>query len=174
MEISHDTFSEHSTDGMEEQDMIKSYMDERRPLKSGHHDLPEKLSVLFVDDDPILRKLFARTIKTVAPNWEIREAANGETAVRLTTVEGMHFDLIFMDMVRLIIVVPSTVVVVPNTILLNLISSTLSTWRRSRSKCSVQKRLKCCDKKESRAECVACPRMTRRRNFWRPAQIALH
>ena len=60
--------------------------------------LPENLSVLFVDDDPILRKLFARTIKTVVPGWDIREAANGETAIRLTTVEQMKFDLIFLDM----------------------------------------------------------------------------
>lgn len=59
-------------------------------------DLPESLSVLFVDDDPILRKLFSRTVKTVAPNWTIREAANGETALQL--VETNHFDLIFMDM----------------------------------------------------------------------------
>lgn len=61
-------------------------------------ELPKKLSVLFVDDDPILRKLFARTIRTVAPDWDIREAANGETAIRLTTVEQISFDLIFLDM----------------------------------------------------------------------------
>ena len=58
--------------------------------------LPENLNVLFVDDDPILRKLFARTIRTVAPGWSIREAANGETAIRLT--KEQHFDLIFCDM----------------------------------------------------------------------------
>lgn len=61
-----------------------------------HRDLPQTLSVLFVDDDYILRKLFARTVKTVAPDWTIREAANGETALQL--VENNHFDLIFMDM----------------------------------------------------------------------------
>jgi CheY-like chemotaxis protein len=58
--------------------------------------LPENLSVLFVDDDAILRKLFTRTVLTVAPKWDIREAANGETALRL--VDTHHFDLIFMDM----------------------------------------------------------------------------
>lgn len=58
--------------------------------------LPVALSVLFVDDDPILRKLFSRTVKTVAPDWTIREASNGETALQL--VENNHFDLIFMDM----------------------------------------------------------------------------
>ena len=60
------------------------------------NDLPSKISVLFVDDDPILRKLFTRTAKTVAPGWSFREASNGETALRL--VEKEHFDLIFMDM----------------------------------------------------------------------------
>ena len=61
-------------------------------------DLPKKLSVLFVDDDPILRKLFKRTIRTVAPEWDIREAANGETAIRLAEEEDGRFDLIFLDM----------------------------------------------------------------------------
>ena len=59
-------------------------------------ELPTKLSVLFVDDDPILRKLFSRTVKTVAPEWTIREASNGETALQI--VEQNNFDLIFMDM----------------------------------------------------------------------------
>jgi CheY-like chemotaxis protein len=58
--------------------------------------LPKKISVLFVDDDPILRKLFTRTAKAVAPGWSFREASNGETALNL--VEKEHFDLIFMDM----------------------------------------------------------------------------
>eukprot|EP00977_Amphora_coffeiformis_P001528 scaffold296_cov102-Amphora_coffeaeformis.AAC.16 len=64
--------------------------------ESSRGSLPEQLNVLFVDDDPILRKLFSRTIRTVAPGWSIREAANGETALRL--IENQHFDLIFMDM----------------------------------------------------------------------------
>ncbi|GKY91829.1 hypothetical protein MPSEU_000154500 [Mayamaea pseudoterrestris] len=59
-------------------------------------ELPEKFRVLFVDDDPILRKLFARTIRTVAPTWDIREVSNGETALQLTDTE--QFDMIFMDM----------------------------------------------------------------------------
>jgi CheY-like chemotaxis protein len=58
--------------------------------------LPANLSVLFVDDDAILRKLFTRTVLTVAPDWDIREASNGETALRL--VDAHSFDLIFMDM----------------------------------------------------------------------------
>jgi CheY-like chemotaxis protein len=57
--------------------------------------LPESLSVLFVEDDLILRKLFSRTLRKVAPGWTVREAANGETALRLTETES--FDLIFMD-----------------------------------------------------------------------------
>lgn len=59
-------------------------------------ELPEQLRVLFVDDDPILRKLFARTIRTVAPSWDIREVSNGETALQLTDTQD--FDMIFMDM----------------------------------------------------------------------------
>jgi CheY-like chemotaxis protein len=42
--------------------------------------------------------LFKRTIKVVAPLWDIREAANGETAIHLASDEGIHFDLIFVDM----------------------------------------------------------------------------
>lgn len=59
-------------------------------------ELPTNLNVLFVDDDPILRKLFKRTALTVAPEWTFREASNGETALKL--VETEHFDLIFIDM----------------------------------------------------------------------------
>jgi signal transduction histidine kinase/CheY-like chemotaxis protein len=57
--------------------------------------LPEKLSVLFVDDDFVLRKLFSRSIRKLAPEWTLTEAANGETALRL--VASQEFDLIFMD-----------------------------------------------------------------------------
>ena len=57
--------------------------------------LPESLSVLFVDDDFILRKLFARTIKRAAPTWNVQEASNGETA--LTLAETNSYDIIFID-----------------------------------------------------------------------------
>jgi CheY-like chemotaxis protein len=58
--------------------------------------LPDSLSVLFVDDDPILRKMFKRMILNVAaPNWTIREASSGEAALQLC--DAMHFDLIFVD-----------------------------------------------------------------------------
>lgn len=57
--------------------------------------LPEDCNVLFVDDDPVLRKLFVRKLKTVAPDWSVREAASGETALLL--VEQHNFDLIFVD-----------------------------------------------------------------------------
>lgn len=66
---------------------------------NGQHqkaDLPTEMSVLFVDDDPILRKLFIRTARTVAPTWQFREASNGETALKLT--DEFTFDLIFVDM----------------------------------------------------------------------------
>lgn len=66
--------------------------DENKDLRS---ELPEKLSVLFVDDDAILRKLFCRSVKKVAPQWTIKEASNGETALLL--VETQKYDLIFVD-----------------------------------------------------------------------------
>jgi CheY-like chemotaxis protein len=59
-------------------------------------ELPENLSVLFVDDDQVLRKLFARSLRrAVGPSWKLREAANGETALHL--VESNDFDIIFLD-----------------------------------------------------------------------------
>jgi signal transduction histidine kinase/CheY-like chemotaxis protein len=57
--------------------------------------IPPNLSVLFVDDDVVLRKLFVRGIKKVAPLWKIEEASSGETALRLCEMET--FDLIFLD-----------------------------------------------------------------------------
>ena len=51
--------------------------------------LPEHLSVLFVDDDSLLRKLFKRAIRAVKPDWEFREAANGETALQLVDHAGI-------------------------------------------------------------------------------------
>uniref|UniRef100_A0A7S1YGL3 Response regulatory domain-containing protein n=1 Tax=Grammatophora oceanica TaxID=210454 RepID=A0A7S1YGL3_9STRA len=70
-------------------------------LSNGHkqqqqqEELPENLSVLFVDDDTMIRKLFSRSLKRVAPTWTIQEASNGETALRM--VEKETFDLIFLD-----------------------------------------------------------------------------
>ena len=58
-------------------------------------ELPESISVLFVDDDMVLRKMFGRTLKHVAPNWHILEASNGETALRIVGEES--FDVIFID-----------------------------------------------------------------------------
>jgi CheY-like chemotaxis protein len=58
-------------------------------------ELPENLSVLFVDDDLVLRKLFSRSVAKAAPTWKIQEAANGETALRL--VDEEPYDYILMD-----------------------------------------------------------------------------
>jgi signal transduction histidine kinase/CheY-like chemotaxis protein len=58
-------------------------------------ELPENLSVLFVDDDNVLRKLFSRSLSKAAPTWKIHEAASGETALRMVDLES--YDLIFMD-----------------------------------------------------------------------------
>ena len=61
--------------------------------------LPESISVLFVDDDFILRKLFARSLKRCRPKWTICEAASGEAALQLVDERGQEgmFDVIFMD-----------------------------------------------------------------------------
>jgi PleD family two-component response regulator len=59
-------------------------------------DLPNNLSVLFVDDDAMLRKMFSRVLKATAPSWTIREASNGETALCLID-DGEKFDVIFVD-----------------------------------------------------------------------------
>ena len=65
-------------------------------MKSIPSELPESLKILCVDDDAVLCKLFTRSIKSVCPNWQVRQAASGETALRLTEEE--HFDVIFIDM----------------------------------------------------------------------------
>jgi signal transduction histidine kinase/CheY-like chemotaxis protein len=81
-------------------------------------ELPKNLSVLFVDDDMVLRKLFSRMLKKVNPTWRCMEASSGESAIDLISTraaesqekfEDEHgfngrnekgdcgFDLIFMD-----------------------------------------------------------------------------
>jgi len=78
-------------------------------------ELPKNLSVLFVDDDMVLRKLFSRTLKKINPTWNCKEASSGETAIDLLTSRAESsdefndepgggkkagdcgFDLIFMD-----------------------------------------------------------------------------
>ena len=57
--------------------------------------LPKSFSVLLVDDTYVLRKLYARSLKKVAPGWKITEAANGETALHI--LEKESFDLMFVD-----------------------------------------------------------------------------
>jgi signal transduction histidine kinase/CheY-like chemotaxis protein len=56
---------------------------------------PGSVSVLFVDDDMVIRKMFIRALRRIGPNWEISEASNGETALRLA--ESQTFDLLFVD-----------------------------------------------------------------------------
>ena len=58
-------------------------------------ELPEHISVLFVDDDMVLRKLFARTINRAQPLWSVEEASNGETALMM--VDKKNYDIIFVD-----------------------------------------------------------------------------
>lgn len=61
--------------------------------------LPDSLSIMFVDDDFILRKLFSRSVKRCRPNWIICEAASGEAALQLIDERGPKsmFDVIFLD-----------------------------------------------------------------------------
>jgi CheY-like chemotaxis protein len=71
-------------------------------------ELPKSLKVLFVDDDLMLRKLFIRAVKKVAPDWSLDEAASGESAIKMIedrsssdtpgNNSGEVFDLVFMDM----------------------------------------------------------------------------
>jgi signal transduction histidine kinase/CheY-like chemotaxis protein len=68
----------------------KSCLHDRFPSE-----LPENLSVLFVDDDNLLRKLFSRSLRKLMPSWKIEEVSNGESALKL--VDKSKFDLIFMD-----------------------------------------------------------------------------
>jgi DNA-binding response OmpR family regulator len=39
--------------------------------------------------------LFVRAVRTAMPGWDVHEAANGETALRL--VDKQSYDLIFLD-----------------------------------------------------------------------------
>jgi len=59
--------------------------------------LPKELSVLFVDDDSVLRRLFTRAVRKVEPGWLVDESPDGETA--LYRVDQTPYDLIFMDQV---------------------------------------------------------------------------
>lgn len=70
--------------------------------QSSEPELPENKTVLFVDDDAMLRKLFMRAVKRVAPaSWTIQEASSGEMALKLcesaTSEGGSYPDIIFMD-----------------------------------------------------------------------------
>ena len=59
--------------------------------------LPEKLSVLFVDDSLVLRKQCSRAIHRMMPEWVVREAASGEACLTLCEKEAEPFDLIFLE-----------------------------------------------------------------------------
>ena len=92
---------ETSTEGCDSLFSIDSDNSQRRTSSdalsstSPVEEIPENLSVLFVDDDMVLRKLFARSVKKICPTWAIEEAGNGESALQIAG--SMHFDLIFLD-----------------------------------------------------------------------------
>jgi CheY-like chemotaxis protein len=58
-------------------------------------DLPPNMKILFVDDDMVLRKLFIRSVRRVAPGWDIQEAASGEAALQMVGADT--YDVVFMD-----------------------------------------------------------------------------
>jgi len=68
-------------------------------VKAKGDELPINLSVLFVDDDAILRTMFKRALKRVAPNWKVQEADCGESALEIIAAFGVDDapDLIFVD-----------------------------------------------------------------------------
>ena len=64
--------------------------------------LPRNLSVLFVDDDSVLRKLFIRSLSRVCPNWTVTGVASGESAIKRVLGDteeqaSTSYDLIFVD-----------------------------------------------------------------------------
>jgi len=67
------------------------------PIQELPAELPENLSCLFVDDDNMLRRLFMRAIKKVAPSWKVQEASSGEKALQIVEESSSPFNLIFMD-----------------------------------------------------------------------------
>lgn len=71
------------------------FHDDEEMNRSARDPLPTNLSVLFVDDDMMLRKMFTRVLKLAAPSWRIREASNGETALKV--VDEEDFGIIFID-----------------------------------------------------------------------------
>jgi signal transduction histidine kinase/CheY-like chemotaxis protein len=85
---------------LESNDLVHNDASDARPgshinCASLPRELPDSLSVLFVDDDTVLRKMFVRALRRAAPNWKVDEAASGETSLQL--VKSQTFDLIFMD-----------------------------------------------------------------------------
>lgn len=66
----------------------------------GTMELPQSLSVLFVDDDRIIRRLFCRALENAAPTWSITQAANGETALQMVQekeIDSSSFGIIIID-----------------------------------------------------------------------------
>ena len=66
-----------------------------QPQQPEQPQLREGLKVLVVDDEPVMRKIIARSILRVAPSWEISEASSGEAA--LERVDTVAFDIILLD-----------------------------------------------------------------------------
>ena len=64
---------------------------------------PDSISILFVDDDGILRKLASRAVKRAIPSCHIEEASSGGNCLEIVNTTGsdtkpIPFDVIFVDM----------------------------------------------------------------------------
>ena len=58
--------------------------------------LPQQISVLFVDDQPLLLKTIARAIRKKAPDWRCRMAESGAEALNLLKEEAA--EIVVSDM----------------------------------------------------------------------------
>ena len=84
-------------DECQDVDAVEDSSAERVSLSGDDTALPENLSVLIVDDDSILRRLFRRTIKKVAPSWTVSDVASGEAALDFVAKSKIQPDIIFCD-----------------------------------------------------------------------------
>lgn len=93
--VSVDTLSTVVTDMATKNSLEVSIRSEGTEESKMEGTLPEEFRALFVDDDLVLRKLFTRSLKRICPKWSVKEASNGESALKLAETES--FDVIFLD-----------------------------------------------------------------------------
>lgn len=82
------------SDGVQGQDPAVQFTKEP-DLEAQRLELPKFLSILFTDDDTMIRRMFTRSLQRVAPDWQCDTASNGETAVCMAAEK--NYDIIFLD-----------------------------------------------------------------------------